>query len=164
MAFTRPALNPQQSIIDTDKASLGLPSFQFLIFMRGLIGDVQAAPTGFPPVTEQVTAAIPTTAIPTDGDLSAGLYRVSWIGEVLTAAGVSSDFQVTISWTSNGVSKQKVGALTNGNTTATYEANSVPLLYADAATPITFAVAYNSNPANAMVLRLSLTLERLAAL
>lgn len=163
MPFSRPALNPQQPIIELAKDSLGLPSFPFLIYMRGLRDAVAAAPTGFEPVSVQASAAVATTAIPTDGDLSEGLYRVTWIGEVLTAAGVSSDFTVTISWTSNGVTHQRVGTVTNGNTTATYDSATV-FLRADAATPITFSVAYNSNPANAMVFRLSLTLERLAAL
>ncbi len=164
MSFQRPPLNPLQPIIETAKDEIGRPSFSFLIYMRGVTQDLNAAPTGFPPVVVQATDTIPTTAIPTDGDLSAGLYRVSWIGEVLTVAGVASSFQVTISWTSNGIAQQKIGALVNGNLTTSYEANSVPLLSADAATPITFAVAYTSNPANAMVFQISLTLERLAAL
>ena len=163
MAFTRPPLNPQQPIIETAKESIGKPSFPFLIYMRGLRDDVDAAPTGFDPVSVQDSDTVATTAIPVDGDLSEGLYRVTWIGEVLTAAGVSSDFQVTISWTSNGISQQYVGTLTNGNTTTTYTSETV-FLRSDAGSPITFAVAYNSNPANAMVFRLSLTLERLAAL
>lgn len=160
MAITRPPLNPGEPISNPDRT----PSFKFLVFMRGLLGQVDAAPATFEPVVEQArTSAIGTTAIPTDGDLSAGLYRVSWAAKVVTAAGVSSDFQVTISWTWQGVTQQWVGTLRNGNLTTTYDLSSVPLLYVDAATPITYAVAYNSNPAAAMAFDFFLTLERMAA-
>lgn len=161
MAFQRPSLNVQQPIVDRS----GLPTQPFLIFMRGVREDLDAAPTGFTPValTGQ-TASIGTTSIPTDGDLSAGLYRLSWYVQVITPAGVTSDFQVTIAWTFNGITQSKIGTLTAGNTTATKESNSVPLMSVDAATPITYALVYNSNPAAAMVFDLYITLERMALL
>lgn len=160
MPFQRPALNPREPIAD----KRGLPTQTFLIYNRDLRADVESAPQGFNPVTlEAQTASIPTTAIPTDGDLSAGLYRVCWAAKVVTVAGVASSFQVTVGWTWKSVAQQWVGTLKNGNLTTTYEASSVPLMYVDAASPITYAVAYTSNPAAAMAFEFFLTLERLAA-
>ena len=161
MAITRPSLNPREPIADR----AGHPTFPFLVFMRGMTQDIDASPTILNPVSvEARTSAISTTAFPTDGDLSAGVYRVSWAAKVVTAAGVSSDFQVTIAWTWKGVTQSWVGTLRNGNLTTTYDLSSVPLLYVDAATPITYAVSYNSNPAAAMAYDFFAMLERLAAL
>ena len=165
MAFQRPALNPQEPIVDLSRENAGKPSKSFLIFMRNQRADLDATPTILAPVAyEARTSAIATTAIPTDGDLSAGLYRVCWAAKVVTAAGVSSDFQVTLSWTWKGVTQQWVGTLRNGNLTTTYDLVSVPLFYVDAATPVSFAVSYNSNPAAGMAFDFFLTLERMAAL
>lgn len=168
MAFQRPALNAREPIVElraTPEQPAGTPSKSFLTFMRGMGQDIDAAPLILEPVVaEAQTAAITTTAFPSDGDLSAGIYRVSWAAKVVTAAGVSSDFQVTISWTWKTVSQQWVGTLRNGNLTTTYDLASVPLLYVDAATPISYAVSYNSNPANAMAFDFFACLERLAAL
>ncbi len=161
MAITRPSLNPREPMTDRQ----GLPTQPFLIFMRGVGQDIDAAPRTFEPVVvEARTSAITTTSIPTDGDLSKGIYRVSWAAKVVTVAGVSSDFTVTISWTWKAVTQQWVGTTRNGNLTTTYDLSSVPLLYVDAATPITYAVAYNSNPAATMAYDFFLTLERMAAL
>ena len=161
MAVTRAALNPGEAIAEQKTLT---PSFKFLVFMRGIREDLDLAPSGFNPVSETLgSATIAATSMPTDGDLSAGLYRLQWYCEVVTAAGVSSDFQITIAWTSSAVTKQKVGAVVNGNTTATYESDTV-MMHVDAATPITYALTYNSNPAAGMVFSLYLTLERMAGL
>lgn len=160
----RPSLQSQEPIVYLKAADgpVACASTPFLIFMRGLTQAVDAAPAGFETVvyTDQA-AAISTTAFPTDGELSAGIYRVSWAVKVMTPAGVSSDVQVTISWTWGGVTQQWVGTLRNGNLTTTYDLSSVPLLFCDASSPITFAVAYNSNPAAAMVYAAYFKLERL---
>ena len=162
----RPALQSNQPIVYLKAADgpVACASDKFLIFMRGLNQAVDAAPEGFETVAYTTqAAAIPTTAFPTDGDLSAGIYRASWAVKVMTPAGVSSDFQVTISWTWGGVTQQWVGTLRNGNLTTTYDLSSVPLLFCDSATPITFAVAYNSNPAAEMVCAAYFKLERLGS-
>lgn len=164
MAGQRPPLNPSEPLVylKPQDGQPGHPTAPFLIFMRGLGQDVASSPQGFETVAiEGRTSAIPTSAFPTDGDLSAGIYRVSWAAKVVTVAGVSSSFQVTISWVWKGVTQQWVGALMNGNLTTTYEADSVPLLYVDAATPVTYAVAYASNPAAAMAFDAFFKLERM---
>jgi hypothetical protein len=111
---------------------------------------------------EGQTAAIATTAIPT-GTLVAGLYRVNWFGVVITAAGVTSSFQVTVTWTNNGVTQTVTGALQNGNLTTTYESAGPALIHLDSGTPVSYAVAYASNPAAAMVYDFYLTLQLVQA-
>ena len=167
MALQRPSLRTSEPLVYPPGSTDGppmCPTTPFLIFMRGLTGAIEDAPQTFEPViAEAQTAAIGTTAFPTDGDLSAGVYRVSWAAKVVTVAGVSSDFQVTIAWTWKAITQSWVGTLRNGNLTTTYDLSSVPLLYCDAATPITYAVAYTSNPAAAMAYDFFATLERLGA-
>lgn len=162
MAVNRPAAPIRDPLVNKEGFVTGNP---WLAWLRDIRADIDAAPVGFEPVVvEARTSAISTTAIPTDGDLTAGVYRVSWAAKVVTAAAVSSDFQVTISWTWKTVTQQWVGTSRNGNLTTTYDLSSVPLLYVDAASPITYAVSYNSNPASAMAYDFFLALERLAAL
>lgn len=166
MPINRPAAPVRDALVEVRGANAGkVTGHAWLTWLRDIRSDIDAAPAGFTPVTrEAMNASIGTTSIPTDGALSAGLYRVSWYLEVTTAAAVSSSAQVTIAWTSNAVSKTKVGAANNGNTTATYESNSAPLIRVDAASPITYAVTYASNGAGEMRYRLQITLERVAAL
>jgi hypothetical protein len=143
----------------------GLFREKWLTFFRGQQEVLAAAPqtvTGGKVQETGQTAAIGTTPVPT-GTLVAGLYRVSWYGQVTTAAGVSSDFQVTVTWTRNGVGQSFTGALTNGNTTATYASEGLPQIHVDAGTPVSYAVAYNSNPAAAMAYELNLVLELVSA-
>lgn len=161
MAVIRPAAPVRDPLVDRSGMVTGNA---WLTWLREIRADIDAAPVGFDPVVfEARTSAIPTTAIP-HGTLTRGVYRVSWAAKVVTVAGVSSDFQVTISWTWKSVTQQWVGTLRNGNLTTTYDLSSVPLMYVDAATPITYAVSRNSNPAGAMAFDFFLCLERLAAL
>ncbi len=161
MSVTRPALNPREPI--ADKA--GFPTTTFLIYNRDLRADVESAPTGFEPVSLSAQgAAIGTTAIPTDGDLSAGIYRVCWHLRITTAAGVSSQVQITFTWTEGGLTQTYTGTAVNGNTTTTQESAPPILLRLDAASPISYAVTYASNPAGVMRFSLDITLERMAAL
>ena len=142
-----------------DKAT-GLFNWRYLRWFTAIRSGLDAATTIVPQGVVQLTgqtAAIGTTAIPTPA-LAAGLYRVEWYGQVLTAAGVSSSFQVTIAWTRNGVAQSFTGTLENGNTTATHEADQSLLIHVDASTPVTYAVAYASNPAAAMVFELNVVL------
>ncbi len=101
------------------------------------------------PVTN-ASAARPVTGMD-GGGLAAGLFAVSWYLAVVVPAGVSSSAQVTIAWVDDtGVPKSYTGALMNGNTTTTVQVNEQLLIYSKAASPITYAVAYASNPAAAM--------------
>lgn len=107
------------------------------------------------------SASIPTTPIPLPS-LASGLYRVSWYLRDTTSAGVSSSTQVTIGWTETGTAQSFVGALVNGNTTTTIDSASSPLIQVDQAASITYAIAYNSNPAGAMVFSFRLAVEKVA--
>lgn len=160
MAITRPALNPGEPIATKSL----LPSFKFLVYMRGIRQDLDLAPSGFNPVSETAqNASIATTSLPTDGDLSSGLYRVTYYARITTAAGVSSSLTVTFGWTDGAITQTHSGAAITGNTTTTWQTGSI-LIYVDAASPITYSASYSSNPAGAMRFNLFVTLERLAAL
>lgn len=166
MSVNRPAAPVRDALVDVKGEYAGkVTSVSWLTWLRGLVDGIAAAPEGFEPlVYPNQAAAIVTTAFPTDGDLSAGLYRVGWYGQVITPAGVSSSFQVTLSWTLNGVTQTLTGALMNGNTTTTRECNGAQVIAIDASSPITVAVAYASNPASAMAFNFYAHLERLAVL
>lgn len=136
-------------------------SWRLLRWFNSLRASVDAAATLVPGGTVQLTgqtATIGTTAIPS-GTLAAGLYQVQWYAQVITPAGVASSFQVTISWTRNGVAQSFTGTLKNANTTATNEPDKGLLIHIDAATPVSYAVAYVSNPAAAMVFEFNLALK-----
>lgn len=141
-------------------ADKNLVRVPWLTFFRGQQELLQAIPRQViaPVQLTGQTAAIGTTAIPTE-TLAEGLYRVSWYGQVTTVAGVSSDFQVTITWTRNGVTQTFTGALNNGNVTTTKESSGQLLIHIDAGTPVSYSVAYNSNPAAAMQYELNVSLE-----
>ncbi len=83
------------------------------------------------------------------GSIGNGFYRVSVFLVVIIPAGVASSWTLTITWTYKGIAQSKVFAIVNTNTIATYEFETLVFL-ADGGTPVAFAVAYTSNPANAM--------------
>lgn len=158
MSFVGPRFPAEEPPIDP---KTGTFSWRLLRWFNGLRSSVDAASTLVPQGVVQrsgETATIGTTAIPT-ASLAAGLYEVNWYAQVLTAAGVSSSFQVTISWTRNAVGQSFTGTLKNGNTTATNEPDKSLLIHIDAATPVSYAVAYASNPAAAMEYELNVTLR-----
>lgn len=106
------------------------------------------------------TAAIPTTllALPS---VSAGFYRVSVYFLVTIPAGVTSSLQVTIGWTDHGLAASRViPALVNGALAAN-GGDCIPL-HVDDNSPITYTVAYASNPANQMTYDLGVIAEQLA--
>lgn len=162
----RPAAPVRDALVSVKGPNAGkVESVAWLTWLRGIVDGIAAAPEGFELLAfEGRTSALPTTAFSTDGDLSAGVYRVSYFVHVGTPAGATSSFQVTVSWTDRrGVSQSFVGTLRNGNLTTTYETDSLTIAI-DAASPITAAVAYASNPANAMSMNGYFKLERLASL
>lgn len=107
------------------------------------------------------TAALGTTAIPA-GSLSSGLYRVSTWARVTTPATVSSSLTVSVLGTSGTATVTLTGTAITGNTTGS-AGSSTWLLKIDAATPISYSVAYASVGATSLVYELSLTLERVDA-
>lgn len=143
----------------------GLVRVPFLTWFRDLKAQAQAATQAVPSGIVRLTgqhASIVTTPIPT-ASLTAGLYRVSWYLQVTTPAGVSSDTTLTLTWTRNGVTQTFTGATVNGNTTATHDSEGQLLIRIDGNSPVSYAVAYNSNPAGAMVFELALALEIVSA-
>lgn len=158
MSFQGPSAPSREPLIDK---LTGLCSEKWLTWFRNVRQSLDSAPTqvtgGKVQLTGQ-TATIGTTPVPT-ASLAAGLYAVRWYGQVTSPAGVASSFQVTVSWTTNGVTQTFVGALKNGNTTATNEPSGPALIHIDPATPVSYAIAYVSNPAAAMVFDFDLWLE-----
>lgn len=142
-------LFPFQEPIAAETTLLVTPRWRaWLRDLRQEVGlTARAIPTS--PVVGSSTS-VPTTPID-GGTLGAGLYAISWYLAVVTAAGVSSSAQVTISWIDHGVAKSYIGAVMNGNTSTTVQVSERLLIYSDGASPISYALAYTSVPAGAMV-------------
>lgn len=117
---------------------------------QSLLPQVQAAPTqigqysnGGTPLDDAlgitVVANVPTT----------GLYLFVAALQIVVAAGVTSNVQLTLTWTSNGVTQTEAfTAIANGANT---DHGSFPFsIIADGGTPVSISTTYASNPANAM--------------
>jgi hypothetical protein len=89
------------------------------------------------------TAAIPTTAIALPSPLGDGRYRVTYYLTETVAASMSSSATVTIGWTDGGVAQTHTFAALTTNTVGANQSNSL-ILHADAASTITYGVAYAS--------------------
>lgn len=107
-------------------------------------------------LTDQA-AAIPPTALAVG---AGGVYRVSWMVRITQPATGGSSVTVTITSTDTGVTVSQSGAPVTGNTTATVESGIV-LTRADAASAVTYAVAYSSSGSTAMHYEISLAVEQL---
>lgn len=144
---------PSQTVIaepSQDRTKPGLyisaPWYRYLI---GLQASGESSATVKATISETgQTAAITTTAV-IAALQTAGLYRLQWDVQVTTAAVTSSSVQLTLSWTSGGVAMTKVGTAVVGNTTTSYDSNSV-LIKADGLSDINYATTYASNAANTM--------------
>lgn len=122
-----------------------------------LIGRVQASAYVAKSLTlVNQAAAIGATALVAQG--SFGVYRVSWNVRITQAAGVSSAVTVTVANTDSGVNVAQVGPALTGNTPTSVQSGSF-LVRADAATAITYAVAYTSVGAPAMTYTISVVIE-----
>ena len=105
--------------------------------------DVQEAPYRLTTVTvENQTAAIGATALPL-GALATGMYRVSYLARITTAASTSSSLTVTLGFTNGSIACALAGAAMTGNTTSTVQSQTV-LVNIDASTPLTYSTAYSS--------------------
>jgi len=105
-------------------------------------------------------AAITTTPIPL-GTIPPGIWRISYIIQITTAAGVSSSVTPTFSWTANGLAKSASGAAITGNTTTTVQFGTL-IIRVDDSTPISYATAYASNAAGVMRYAFDIVAEELA--
>lgn len=106
------------------------------------------------------SAAIGLTPIPTDV-LTSGLYRLTYFLRITTPASISSSATPSVTFTSGGVACTFTGAAVTGNTTASVGTGTF-LMKVDAASPISYQVAYASNAAG-MVYEISIVLERINA-
>jgi hypothetical protein len=130
------------------------------VWYRYLSTAIVARLSGAPLVARMVTvanhgASIGATSL---SQGSFGLYRVSWVLRITQAATVSSQATVTIANTDAGVNVAQVAPAVTGNTTTTVQSGSV-LVRADAATAITYAVAYTSVGATPMLYTISVAIE-----
>jgi len=157
MAYTTAPLNAYEPIVDTQRR----PSKTFIDWITSLTQDVDAAPARLDTVELTAQAAsISTTPIGTpDAD---GLYRVTFYARITRAATVSSSLTVTLSWTHNGVTVTHSFSAVTGNTTTTFQSDSL-LIRADAATPVSYATTYVSNGATTMQHSLDIVLEQVQA-
>jgi hypothetical protein len=157
--FDKPPYQDEFEELDDQEQPTGFFSRAWLNFFDRLWARTAAGPRKLKRVTVVVTAVVGTTPFAL-GELAAGLYRVSWNGRVKTPAGATSSFQVTLGYTDGGVAQTFLGDVLNGNTTTTKESQS-KVVRIDVGTAITYALAYASNPAAAMVGALDFLIEDL---
>jgi hypothetical protein len=124
--------------------------------LRNSFGTVGTANTPLQKLNQN--AALGTTKIHTT--LAAGLYRLSYYVRKTAADGVSSSLTVTVSWVESGVTlTDSAAAIATDATTA--QQSGTKLVWADAATDLTVAVAYSSNTPGNMKYRLDACAELL---
>lgn len=102
---------------------------------------VDLTPTSIPvaPVLN-AAGALPVTDM-SSGALNAGIYSVSWYLSIVTTEPASS-VQVTIAWVDLTVPKSYQAPIVDGSIANMVQVNQKITFYADAGTPITYAVAY----------------------
>jgi len=93
---------------------------------------------------------------------TAGKYRYSHYLQCVTPGGVSSAFQVTLTWTVNGIVQTQVFGNVNGNLTTTHEGAEYTIRV-DGGSPVSISVTYASNPAGAATYDYSALLELVQA-
>lgn len=154
MARTLPPIPTETKIVDRFGA-VTLFFMQVWETLRASFLVVAAAATL--QLTEQ-SAAIATTAVYTT--LSAGLYRLSYYVRKTAIDGVSSSLTVTLGWVEGIAQTEVQAALAADAVTAQQTGNKV--VWADANTDLTIAVAYASNTPAAMKFRLDALVEQIA--
>jgi hypothetical protein len=107
-------------------------------------------------------ASIAATDI-SDGNLSTGLYRISYYTRVTQVASVSSSLEVTLDWQDGGVTVAFTGAAITGNLTTSFQSYSLPLIFVDAASPVRYSTTYSSAGLSAMNYSLYVVLEEVLA-
>jgi hypothetical protein len=133
-----------------------IASVWYRYFSVAFLGRLNAAPYVAKSIQRpNQAAAIGATSL---SQGSAGLYRVSWFVRITQAATVSSSLTVTIAHTDGGVNVSQAGAAVGGNTITTLQSGIV-MVRADAATAITFAVAYTSAGATPMLYTITVAIE-----
>lgn len=155
------SIGPSQPIRDAlvDKAGFLVRSWRNYFF--ALQGVGQASPQVLQTASPSTqTAAIPPTPLPLPS-ISSGYYRVNVYETITLPAGVSSSLQVTIGWTDNGTASTRALSALTTNTIGANDSTTFPI-HVDNNSPITYAVAYASNPASTMTYNIGVLLEALA--
>lgn len=129
-------------------------------WLQPYLDAVNASPQRVGTASGGGSAAKSTTTLPIQS-VTAGLYRVSYVLQITTPGTVSSSATFTLGWTNaNGVACSQSGAALTGNTTATQQ-NGTFVVNVSASSNITYAVAYASVGATAMVYSVNVTAEQL---
>lgn len=105
------------------------------------------------------SASIATTDM-APGTITGGIYRIQSYIRITTAASVSSSVQLAFTFTDHGQAVTITLAAITGNTVTTTQ-SAVSLFYADAGTPVTYAVTYSSVGATSAVYQAYLLLEQI---
>lgn len=143
-----------QSIVDDD----GGVTLLFLLRWQQLISGFSRVGTVAAVQKTNRNAAIATEAAFTIID--AGLYRVSYYLRKTVADGVASSLTLTYGWTETGVAlTESQAALVTDAITA--EQSGSKLVRADAASDLTFAIAYASNTPGACHYNADVIVERI---
>ena len=144
--YNEPFLWALNRVTDKDGKASG-------VFSRWFDTSFQARVDATPVVAdppEVLDAQSASTSGTVGGSQSAGLYRVSYYAQIITAAGVSSGLQLTLTWTHEGVAQSETFTNLTGNTTTTHQSQSL-MIEIDPGTTIGYSLTYASNPASAMV-------------
>jgi hypothetical protein len=112
----------------------------------GVVPDLASLPES----ANKTAAIVTATAYVTK---SSGLYRMSYYLRKTLADGVSSALTFTYGWTDHGTPLTEIEPTLNTDTPAAQQSGS-KLVYADAETELTYAVAYASNTPNKMTYEL----------
>ena len=92
------------------------------------------------------------------GNLSAGLYRLTYYFRITQAAGTSSSLAVAFAWADGGVACVLAGAAETGNATSSVQSGTI-MVRIDAGSPVNYATTYASVGAPVMEYALDVTLE-----
>lgn len=154
-----PSFPFRERLIGLDAFAQGILTQPWQVWLRGVTDALNTTPQVQTSVTGTPTgASISSTALLADTG-SAGLFRVSWFLRVTQAATTSSSVAVTVAFT-DGVALTVSGAAVTGNTTSTFQQQSV-VVRCDASSAISYSTTYSSVGATAMQYALSVCVERL---
>jgi hypothetical protein len=154
------------SVVQLDPVSgKPLPQYgiskEFGVWLQtAVVGPVANTPQFFPAVSQtSQSAAIGTTPIPLPS-ISSGAYRVNYYIRKTTADGVSSSLTITFSWTESSQALSLSGPALVVDAVTAVQSGTFPIL-SDAASPISYSVAYASNTPGQMKYRVYILLETL---
>lgn len=105
------------------------------------------------------TDTIPATDM-TNGNISAGVYRIGWF-LYLKVEDAGGKLDLSFGWSTDSVALSKTVALVTDQV-ENFESGSLPLLYIDGLSPVTYAVVYTPS-SGGLVYNLRIVVEELHA-